>query len=183
LSVASAEIAGKSLDLIREVVPSARRVAVLANEVDPFTRPFLEEIGKGARLLGIEIEPVMTRPAAPLEQAFAAMRGKQADALVVQGSIVRKDLFDLAIKHRLPSFGSNRQVARTGGLMSYAASAAEVYREAAGYVDKILKGRKPADLPISQPTKFELVINLRTAKALGMTISPTLLARADEVLE
>jgi putative ABC transport system substrate-binding protein len=183
LSAASAEIVGKSLDLIREVIPSARRVAVLANEVDPFTRPLLEQIGNGARALGIEIEPVMTRPAAPLEAAFEAMTSKRVDALILQGTIVRKDVFDLAIKHRLPSFGSNRQVAREGGLMSYAASAAEVYVVAVEYVDKILKGRKPADLPVSLPTKFELVINLKTAQALGMVISPTLVARADVVIE
>ena len=183
MSAATADLAGKTLELIREVIPSARRVAVLANEVDPFTRPLLEQIGQGARALGIEIVAVMTQPAAPLEAAFEAMSGKQVDALVVQGSVLSQDAFDLAIKHRLPSFASNRQVARSGGLMTYSASAAEVYREAAGYIDKILKGRKPADLPVSLPTRFELVINLKTAKALGMTISPTLLARADEVIE
>lgn len=183
MSAASAELAGKSLELIREVIPSVRRAAVLANEIDPFTRPLLEQISQGARVLGIEIIPVMTRPTAPLEAAFAAMRSRQADALIVQGSVLRKEVFDLAIRHRLPSFASNRQVARSGGLMTYSASAAEVHRVAAGYVDKILQGRKPIDLPVSQPTRFELVVNLKTAKALGMTISPILLARADEVIE
>jgi putative ABC transport system substrate-binding protein len=131
----------------------------------------------------MQVEPVMTRPAAPLEAAFQTMTSKKVDALILQGTLVRKDVFDLALKHRLPSFGSNRQVAREGGLMSYAASAAEVYLVAVEYVDKILKGRKPADLPVSLPTKFELVVNLKTAQALGMMISPTLIARADVVIE
>jgi putative ABC transport system substrate-binding protein len=183
LSAVSAEIVGKALDLVREVIPSARRVAVLADEVDPFTPTFLEQIGRAARALGMQIEPVMARPAAPLEAAFATMTNRKVDAFIVQGTIVRQEVFDLAIKHRLPSFGSNRQVAREGGLMSYAASAAEVYIVAVDYVGKILKGRKPADLPVSLPTKFELIVNLRTAQALSMVVSPTLLARADLVIE
>jgi putative ABC transport system substrate-binding protein len=183
MSAASAELAGKSLELIREVIPAVRRAAVLANEIDPFTRPLLEQISQGARALGIEIMPVMIRPAAPLEAAFAAMSRRQAEALIVQGSVLSQEVFDLAIKHRLPSFASNRQVARSGGLMTYSASAAEVHRVAAGYVDNILQGRKPMDLPVSQPTRFELVVNLRTARALGLAISPILLARADEVIE
>jgi len=183
ISVASAELAAKSLELIREVLPSARRVAVLANEIDPFTQVLLQQILQGASALGMEVVPMMTRPAAPLGAAFDAMSSKQIDALVVQGTVLRTEVFDFAIKHRLPSFGSNRQLARSGGLMSYSANASEVHRQAAGYVDKILKGRKPADLPVSLPTRFELIINLKTAKALGMVISPTLLNRADEVIE
>jgi putative ABC transport system substrate-binding protein len=101
-----AEIAGKSLELIREVIPAARRIGVLVNEADPFTWPFLKQISQGARNLGMVIEPVMARPAAPLESAFEAMSSKQVDALIVQGSIQSKDVFDLAIKHRLPSFSS-----------------------------------------------------------------------------
>jgi putative ABC transport system substrate-binding protein len=183
LSTASAEIAGKSLELIREVIPSTRRVAILANEADPFSKPFLAQLEQGARGLGMEIETVMTRPATPHEPEFEHLVSKKADAVVVQGSLQSKDLFDLAIKHRLPSFSTNPQVARIGGLMTYSANAAEIYRVAARYVDNILKGRKPADLPVAQPTKFELTINLKTAQALGMVISPTLLARADEVIE
>jgi putative ABC transport system substrate-binding protein len=183
MSGAAAEIAGKSLELIREVVPSARRVAVLANETDPFSVLLLAQIATGAHSLGIEIEPVMSRPAASLDPAFDLMSSKNVNAVFLQGSLLRKDAFDLAIRHRLPLFSSNRLIALSGGLMSYAASNAEVYSEAARYVDNILKGRKPADLPVSQPTKFELIINLKTAKALGLTIPPTLLARADEVIE
>jgi putative ABC transport system substrate-binding protein len=183
VSAATAELAGKSLELIREALPSARRVAVLANEADPLAKPFLEQIDQGARTLGFEVDTTMVRPETPLDAVFDEISSKKAEALIVQGSLQQKELFDLAIKHRLPSFSSNRQVANTGGLMTYAANSAEVQRGAAGYVDKILKGAKPADLPVEQPTKFELVINANTARALGITIPPTLLARADEVIE
>jgi putative ABC transport system substrate-binding protein len=183
VSAATAELAGKTLELIREALPSARRVAVLANEADPLATPFLEQIGQGAHTLGLEVDIEMVRPETPLDAVFDEISRKKADALIVQGSLQQKDLFELAIKHRLPSFSSNRQVANTGGLMTYAANSAEVQHGAARYVDKILKGAKPADLPIEQPTKFELVINLKTAKALGLTIPATLLARADEIIE
>ncbi len=183
LSATSAELTGKSFELIREVIPSARRVAVLVNEADPFSVPFLAQIAEGSCSLGLEVLPVMTRPSAPLEAAFETMSSKKAEALLVQGSLQNKELFDLAIKHRLPAFSSNQQVARTGGLMTYSGSVAELHRSAARYVDNILKGRKPADLPVSQPSRFELIINLKTAHALGMVISPALLARADEVIE
>ena len=111
------------------------------------------------------------------------MSANGAEALIVQGSMVRKETGDLAIKHRLPSFASGRAWTTEGGLISYSASLVEVYRETAGYVDKILKGRKPADLPVSQPTKFELVINLKTAKALGLKLPDSFLLRANEVIE
>jgi putative ABC transport system substrate-binding protein len=183
VSAATAEIAGKSLELIREVIPSARRVAILANEADPLAKPFIEQIGMGARALGMEVDLVMVRPESPLETAFASMNSKNVDAVIVQGSLQSKELFDRAIKHRLPSFSSNRQVVVSGGLMTYAASGAEVLRGAAGYVDRILKGARPADLPVTQPTKFKLIINLNTAKALGLNVPVSLLSRADEVIE
>jgi ABC-type uncharacterized transport system substrate-binding protein len=183
MSAASAELVGKSLELVRDAIPAARRVAVLANEADPLAKPFLEQVEQSARALGFEVDIVMVRPESPLGAAFGAMESKRDDALVVQGSLQHRELFDLAIRHRLPSFSSNRQVAATGGLVTYAANSAEVQRGVAGYIDKILKGAKPADLPVMQPTKFELVINLRTAKALGINIPLTLLSRADEVIE
>ena len=183
ISTASAEFAGKSIDLIREAIPATRRIAVLANEADPFSRPFLAQIHQGALPLGIEVDTVLARPETPLDASFAKLTKSKVDALIVQASLVRKEVFDLAIKNGLPTFSSNRQIADAGGLMSYSASSEEVFRLAAGYVDSILKGRKPADLPVSQPTKFELVINLKTAKALGISISPTLLALADRVIE
>jgi putative ABC transport system substrate-binding protein len=183
VSAASAEIAGKSLELVREVLPSARRVAVLVNEADPFSQPFLAQITEGARAIGVEVEPVLAGLQSPLEAVFESFGSKKIDALIVQGGMSRQDVFDLAIKYRLPSFSSNRQIAMAGGLMTYAASATEVQRAAVGYVDKIIKGRKPADLPVALPTKFELAINLKTAKALGLDIPLSLLTRADEVIE
>ncbi len=183
LTATSSELTGKSLELIREVIPSARRVAVLSNEADPFSVPFLASVREGARSLGMEIMPVMTRPSAPLAPAFETMMSGKTEAVMVQGSLQNKELFDIAIKHRLPTFSSNQQVARSGGLMTYSGSVAELHREAARFVDKILKGRKPADLPVQAPTKYELVINLKTAQAIGVTIPPALLARADEVIE
>src|SRR4051794_40777592 len=183
VSAATAELAGKSLELVRETIPSARRVAVLANDADPLARPFLEQIEQGASSLGIDLDVTRVRPETQLDQVFDSISSKHADAVMVQGSLQHKELFDLATRHRLPSFSTNRQVATTGGLMTYAANSAEVQRGAVGYVDKILKGAKPSDLPVMQPTKFELVINLKTAKVLGLTIAPSLLARADEVIE
>ena len=183
IATASAEFVGKSIDLIREAVPTARRIAVLANEADPFSKPFLAPIYQDAPRLGIEVETVLARPETPLDASFVELAKKRVDALIVQASLLRKEVFDLAIKNGLPTFSSNRQVADAGGLMSYSASSEEVFRLAAEYVDMILKGRKPADLPVSQPTKFELVINLKPAQALGIVISPTLLAQADRVIE
>jgi putative tryptophan/tyrosine transport system substrate-binding protein len=183
VSSGAAEVAGKGVELIREVLPSARRIAVLASETDPFAEPFLAQIGRGARSVGMEMEPIMVRPAESLEPAFENMTRKRVDAVIIQGSILRKEAVDLAMKHRLPSLSSNRLGPVSGGLMSYAANYVELYRQAAVYIDKILKGSKPADLPVAFPTKFELVINLKTAKALGIEVPPMLLARADEVIE
>jgi putative ABC transport system substrate-binding protein len=177
------EVAGKLVELIRDVLPSARRFAVLANETDPFTKPFLAEIGRVARSSSLEMEPVMVRPAAPLEAAFQSMTDKRLDAVIIQGSLVRKDSVELATKHRLPSISLNPEVPRIGGLVAYSADFHALLREVAVYIDKILKGEKPATLPVSFPTKFVLAINLKTAKALGLAIPPTLLARADEVIE
>jgi putative ABC transport system substrate-binding protein len=183
VSTAVAEVAGKTVELIHELFSWVRRVAVLSNEVDPFSTPYLAQINQAARSVGLEVQPIMGRPSAPQEAYFEAMSSKRAEALIVQGSMIRKETVGLAIKHRLPSFGSGRSWSMEGGLISYAASLAEVYRETAGYVDKILKGRKPADLPVSLPTKFELVINLKTAKALGLNLPDSFLLRADEVIE
>jgi ABC-type uncharacterized transport system substrate-binding protein len=179
----STESAGKTVELIREVLPSARSFAVLANETDPFTKPFLAAIGRGAGSAGMEMETVMARPGLPLDEAFENIAAKRVNAVVIQGSMVRKEAAELAMKHRLPAFGISRELPATGGLMGYFANNAELYRETAVYIDKILKGAKPSDLPVSFPTKFELVINLKTAKALGLDVPQSLLARADEVIE
>ena len=179
----STESAGKTVELIREVLPSARSFAVLANETDPFTKPFLAAIGRGAGSAGMEMETVMARPGLPLDEAFENIAAKRVNAVVIQGSMVRKEAVELTMKHRLPAFGISRELPATGGLMGYFANNAELYRETAVYIDKILKGAKPSDLPVSFPTKFELVINLKTAKALGLDVPQSLLARADEVIE
>jgi putative ABC transport system substrate-binding protein len=179
----STEVAGKTVELIREVLPSAQSFAVLANETDPFTQPFLAAVGIGASNTGLEMKPVMVRPPEPLDAAFENMVAKGVSAVIMQGSMVSKESVDLAMKHRFPAFGISRELPATGGLMGYFANFAELYRETAVYIEKILKGAKPAELPVSFPTKFELVINVKTAKALALTIPATLLARADEVIE
>ncbi len=175
------EVTGKLVELMREVLPSARRFAVLANETDPFTTPYLAETDRVARSIGLEMEPVMVQPASPLDAAFESMTTKRAEAVFIQGSLVRKDAVDLALRHRLPSLSTSNTLPRLGGLTSYSAGAD--FREVAAYIDKLLKGAKSADLPVSFPTKFELIVNLKTAKALGITLPPTLLTRADEVIE
>ena len=161
----STETAGKLVELTREVIPAARRFAVLANATDPFTKPFLAEIDRVARIIGLQMEPVLVRPADPLEAAFQKMADQRVDAVIIQGSLVSKDAIDLANRHRLPSLSHTALVPRAGGLISYSAGA--IFRETAAYVDKLLKGAKPADLPVSFPSKFDLIVNLRTAKALG----------------
>jgi len=179
----STEVAGKTVELVREVFPSARRFAVLANETDPFTTPFLAAMGLAAGSAGMEMEPVMARPGAPLDAAFESMAAKRVNAVVIQGSMVGKEAVDLVMKHRFPAFGITRDLPAMGGLMGYFANFAEMYLDTAAYVDKILRGAKPADLPVSFPRKFELVINLKAAKTLGIELPATLLARADEVIE
>jgi putative tryptophan/tyrosine transport system substrate-binding protein len=183
MSGVGAELASKSVELIQELLPSARRVAALANAPDPFSRPFLEQIRLGGKATGVTIDAVMIRAAEELEAAFPAMEQKRPDAIIVQASLPAKRVAELALRYRIPSVGIIRAFAEEGGLMTYSFSEADMYRRAAIYVDKILKGAKPADLPIEQPTKFELVINLKTAKALGLTVPREMLARADEVID
>ena len=125
----------------------------------------------------------MSRPEQPLEAAFETLTGKRVDGLLIQGSIARREMLDLAIKHRLPALTSTRLGPPLGALMSYGSDYFDLARQSAVYVDRILKGAKPADLPVAFPTKFELIINLKTAKAIGLDISPVLLGRADEVIE
>jgi putative ABC transport system substrate-binding protein len=183
LSSTTAELGAKTLELIREVLPSTRRVAVLANAADPFSRSFIELIEDGGRTLGIAIQTIRVRGVEEFDAAFAAMDKERADAVIVQPSLPRKPALDLALKHRLPAVGPTPLFPREGGLMSYAGNQNDTYRRAALYIDRILKGAKPADLPVEQPTKYELVINLKTAKALGLEVPAAVLARADEVIE
>jgi putative tryptophan/tyrosine transport system substrate-binding protein len=183
MSSVGAELAGKSVELIRELLPSARRVAALANASDPFSRPFLEQIRLGGQATGVTIDAIMIRGAEELEAAFPAMEQKRPDAIIVQASLPTKRVAELALRYRIPTVAVVRGFVEVGGLMTYSAAEADMYRHAAVYVDKILKGAKPADLPVEQPTKFELVISLKTAKALGLSVPQSLLVRADKVFE
>jgi putative ABC transport system substrate-binding protein len=183
LSATAAEAAAKSLELIRELLPEARRVGVLGNADDPFMKPFFEQIRRGAPGVRLEAHQVIVSSNDELNAAFASITGAGADAVVVQGSLPVEPTVDLALKHQLPSLSTQKSAVRAGVLMSYSASFAERGRAIASYVDRILKGAKPADLPVQQPTRYELTINLKTAKALGLNVPPTLLARADEVIE
>jgi len=183
LSATAAEAAAKSLELIAEVKPAARRVGVLGNADDPFIKPFFEQIERGASTMRLEVHHIIIRGSDELNGAFAAIARGGADAVVVQGTLPVKLTVDLALKYQLPSLSTQKSAVQAGILMSYTASFAERAHVIASYVDQILKGAKPADLPVQQPTRYELVINLKTAKALGLEIPPTLLARADEVIE
>jgi putative tryptophan/tyrosine transport system substrate-binding protein len=182
-SSTTAEVGGKLLELIREVLPSAKRVAVLVNATDPFGKPFLEQLQSAARTIKLEILPTMIRETSELSAAFPDMVKLRTDVVIVQPSLPRKAAAELSLKHRLPAVAPSGAFPDEGGLMSYSATVSDVHRETAVYVDKILKGAKPADLPVQQPTKFELVVNLKTAKALGITIPQSLLVRADEVIQ
>jgi putative ABC transport system substrate-binding protein len=174
----------KNVELLRDLLPAIRRIGVLCNSSDPYSKPFLERIQEAAgQATGLDIRPVFARGAAELEAAFAELVKAKVDAAVLQPSLGSKGPAELALKHRMAAASANRQFAEAGGLLSYTSKQEEVWRAPAYFVDRILKGAKPADLPIQQPTTSELVINLKTAKALGITVPPALLARADEVIE
>jgi putative tryptophan/tyrosine transport system substrate-binding protein len=183
LAGVGAELAEKSLDLIVEMIPAAHRVAALANAPDPFSKPFIERIQLGGKAAGIIIDPIMIHSIDELEPTFAAFEKGRPDAMIVQGSLPTKLVAELALRHRVPTTSIVRGFVEDGGLMTYVSSEVELYRRAAVFVEKMLKGAKPANLPVEQPTKFELVINMKTAKALGLTVPQSLLQRADEVLE
>jgi putative ABC transport system substrate-binding protein len=183
LSAVTAELGAKNVELIQEVLPSASHIAVLANALDPFSKPFVEQIRRAGTVTGITIDAIMVQSADDLESAFANMEKERLDAVIVQPSLPTQRAAELAIKHRIPAFGPIRGMTDDGGLMTYGIDEVDAYRRAAIFVDKILKGAKPGDLPVEQPSKFELVINLKTAKAIGLTVRQSLLDRADEVIE
>jgi putative ABC transport system substrate-binding protein len=189
LSTLSPEIYGKQLELLKEIVPRLSRVAVLGDSTEPGHAQELRETDGAARTLRVQLQYLDVRGPNDIETAFRAARTGRADAILTLTSAVlfthRKQVVDLAGKSRLPVmyFAISPGFPASGGLMSYGASHTDMDRRAATFVDKILKGAKPADLPVEQPTKFELVINVKTAKALGLTIPPAVLARADEIIE
>jgi putative ABC transport system substrate-binding protein len=180
----AAETAGKSVELFRDMLPSIGRVAALANPADPFTTPFLEHVRLAGQTAGIRIEPVaMARGSEEAEAAFAAISQERAEAVVVQGIFFSKTIAELALKYRLPTASVVRQFAEVGGLISYGADIRDIYRRSATLVYRILQGTKPADLPVELPTRFELVLNMKTAKALGIDVPWFFQQRADEVIE
>jgi putative tryptophan/tyrosine transport system substrate-binding protein len=184
------QLQGKRLELLKQAVPSVSRVALLwqPGAVSESTeKDILKESEVAARALGVKLQSVEVRGPADFDTAFRRMSGARANALTVYGSAMlfdeRRQLVDLVAKNRIPAAYGLREYVEAGGLMSYGPHSPDLYRRAATYVDKILKGAKPGDLPVEQPTKFEFVINLKTAKALGLTIPPSVLGRADQIIE
>jgi len=187
LTLLSRELGGKRLELLKEAVPKVARVAVLYDSANRAQVLELKEVlPVAARALGLTVQPWEVRAADDFDKVFAALSKERPDGLYVLGGPLmfanEKRTAGFALKSRLPSVYSNREAVDAGGLMSYGADLADSYRRVAYYVDKILKGAKPADLPVEQPTKFELVINLKTAKQIALTIPPNVLARADRVI-
>src|SRR5713226_7813959 len=185
-SMMATDLVGKQLEVLKELVPKGSRVALLWNPANPGSAPQLREAGAVARALGVGLQPLEARNPQEIDSAFAAMTRERAGALVVLADAMFtnqvRQIADLAAKRRLPSIYGQREYAEAGGLMVYSSNPFDLERRAATFVDKILKGAKPADLPIEQPSKFDLVINLKTAKALALTIPQSLLLRADQVI-
>jgi putative tryptophan/tyrosine transport system substrate-binding protein len=187
LSMMLPEVSGKRLEFLQEAVPTLSHVAVLWNPAVPGSTFAFKETQTAAPALGLQLQSLEVRGPDEFDQAFAAMTREHADTLVVLSNPLffshRRQLAELTVRHRLPAIFYLREYAEAGGLMAYGADAVDMYRRAATYVDKILKGAMPADLPVEQPIKFVLVINLKAAKALGLTMPPALLFQADEVIK
>jgi putative tryptophan/tyrosine transport system substrate-binding protein len=177
----------KGLEILISAVPKAKRIAVLGSPGMPSYAPSVKALQEAARPVQLQLRTVVARTGADLENAFSAIAREHAQAVVVLGfgpyMAARERIAELALRYRLPTFFSWRDHVEAGGLMSYGPDTTDLLRRAAIYVDKILRGAKPADLPVEQPTKFEFVINLKTAKALGLTIPHSVLVRADEILQ
>ena len=180
-----AELQGKRIQLLQELIPGLTHLGLLINAADPFAKPFVDETQVAAKRIGVQVHIVDVRRPHDIDAAFAAMTKQRADAVIVQGVLTASawQTGTLAMRHHLPALSVTKQFAQSGGLMSYSGSFTDIYRRGASYVDRILKGSKPADLPVEQPTKFELVINLKTARALGVTVPSSLVAGADQVIE
>ena len=186
LSTQQPDLAGKRLEILREIIPGLSRLAVLANSLNPVAILNVSEVQAAALKLGLEINTLDVKRADDIRPAIGQLTGRTQALYVVGDSLVfnnQVQINTLALVARLPTMNNGRGYVKTGGLISYGPSFPELFRRAAEMVDKILRGAKPADIPVEQPTKYELVINLKTAKALGLEVPPSLLARADEVIE
>ena len=187
LSLLTTDLSGKRLELLRETVRKVSRVAVLMNPENPVSAVFLGETQLASRQLGIELQPLEARGPKEIERAFTIAAGRRVDALIVFDDPAlwsyRAEIVALAAAHKIPAMYGYRDFVDGGGLMSYGPDRLDHYRRTATYVDKILKGAKPADLPVEQPTKFELIVNRKTAAALGLDLPTSLLLRATEVIE
>jgi putative ABC transport system substrate-binding protein len=187
LSSLAPELGGTRLELLKEIVPKLSRVAVFGTSTNPGYAQSIRETELAAGAFGVRLQYLEVRAAKDIEAAFRAADKERADAVLLLVSLVlnsqRKQITDLAIKSRLPAIYYNSEWVEDGGLMSYGVSFTDLYRRAATYVDKILKGAKPADLPVEQPIKFEFIINLKAAKQIGLTIPPNVLVRADRVIK
>jgi len=186
-SIVAPELGTKRLELLKEIVPNLSSIAVLSNTKNPQSKIEMKEMQTAAQAMGLQLHPAEISTEDELDNAFAVMNRAAAQALIVLTDPIlfsqRKRVVGLASKHKLPAVYSFQGFVEEGGLMSYGPSDADLFHRAAGYVDRILKGAKPTELPVEQPTKFDLYVNLGTAKALGITIPETFLARADKVLE
>lgn len=185
--LAGLKLAGKRLELMKETIPGVSRIGVLWNPTNPGNAPFVKELEAAARILKVKLHPAGVQDPKELESAFAALARQRVEALVVVADwmvLSQQDrIIALAARSRLPAMYPSTDLVEAGGLMAYGVNLPEMFRRGASYVDRILKGAKPSDLPIEQPTKFELAINLKTAKALGLTIPASVLARTDKVIE
>jgi putative tryptophan/tyrosine transport system substrate-binding protein len=184
ISLMGSEMHGKCVELFHDVFPTLRQSGLLLNAEDPFRKQIQEQVQLAGRTTGIEISPlVMVQKPDEIDAAFATMKKDGAGAVVVQGSLTTKYVADLALKYGLPTATQTRSFAEVGGLISYGADGPAIFRQSTVFVSKILRGGKPAEMPIEQPTRFELVVNLKTAKALGIAIPESFLLRADTVIE
>jgi putative tryptophan/tyrosine transport system substrate-binding protein len=183
VSTTSDDIAAKNLELITEILPVTRRVAVFVNAASRFGATLLEHVQVAAQALDIEVKSFRVRDSTELEADFASFAEWKPDALLIHPALPQKLIADLALQRRLPAVSPNSAFCQAGGLASYSADLEALSRQCATLVDKILKGRKPSDLPAELPTRFRLIVNLKTAKAIGLAVPSTLLARADEVIE
>jgi putative ABC transport system substrate-binding protein len=184
MAAQTTELAAKQVELLKEALPGLRRIAALCNSADPFSKPFLSEIERAGKGQGVEIVPVEVTAGAPaLDSAFAAMTQNKVGAVIVQPSLPLAHAAALALRYRIPAVSPQAPFAELGGLMAYANDPAEGPQQAAVFVVRILKGVKPADLPVEQPMRFQLVVNLKTAQALGLTLPRDFLLRADRIIE